>query len=193
MACRRTSLLVFAPLPVQTHQNFFLSSCHSFKTTISHRFTNHVGAAPQISTEGSSNTLRPTLFQRLHIRPTLFLNRSKSKTNSPSEDSSSPSGHPHEGGEGHTASFNAFSPPESFSAMIPSSLTVTPPAPPSKRQRSRESRALSGRPGSSYRETDEGPPPSPGLRIPAFLNQTKAGSSFSAGCLSALCFSHLLC
>jgi hypothetical protein len=177
VVCRRIFLLAFAPLPVYSHQNFSLSTRHFFKTTISPQFTDHVGAAPQDLSEEFQNAIRPSLFQRLRIRPTILLSRSKSRTRSPTEGSASPSGSSRQGSPGGRASPNVFAPPESFNAMIPSSLTVTPPAPPSKRQRSRESRTLSGRPGSAHREIDDGPPPSPGLRIPAFLNRTKAGSS----------------
>jgi hypothetical protein len=177
VVCRRIFVPAFAPLPVYFHQNFSLSTRHFFKTTISPQFTGHVGAAPQDLSEEFQNAIRPSLFQRLRIRPTILLSRSKSRTRSPTEESASPSGSSRQGIPGGRASPNVFALPESFSAMIPSSLTVTPPAPPSKRQRSRESRTLSGRPGSAHREIDDGPPASPGLRIPAFLNRTKAGSS----------------
>lgn len=189
VACKRIFPSAFIPLPVPLHQIYFLPTCHPFKTAISHRFTDHVGAAPQSSAEESLNAIRPSLFRRLSIRPTLLLSRSRSRSRSRSKSktrssfkgspSPSPAGSPHPADEDVTGRPNAFAPPESFNAMIPSSLTVTPPAPPSKRQRSRDSRPIFSRANSAFREVDDGPPPSPGLRIPAFLNHTKSGGSYS--------------
>ena len=179
--CRRSSLSLHAShiclcaFPLSPHLLSLLSARHSFKTTISHRFTDHVGAAPQNSSEASPTTIRPSLFQRLAIRPTLLLNRARSKTRSPARTPASLSSSPHLADEDPSNSVHVFAAAELFNNMIPSSLTVTPPAPPSKRQRFRESRPFSSRAGSSYREADDCPPPSPGLRIPAFLNQSKAG------------------
>ena len=150
---------------------------HSFKTTLSHLSTDHLGAAPQDSTEEPPNTIRLSLFQRLRIHPALRLSRSRSRGSARADDSPASSEAPSPSNEGSIPSPNVFAPPEPFSVMISSSLMVTPPAPPSKRQRSRESRTLSSRSASRCREADDGPPPSPGLRIPAFLTRTKAGWS----------------
>ncbi len=185
MACKKNPLSSLYPFAVQLQNICFLSTSHSFKTTISHRFTDHVGAAPQSSAEESLNTVHPSLFRRLSIRPTLLLNRSRSRSRSKTKtalsagrsSSPSPAGPHQPADEGATESPNVFASQESFNTMIPSSLTVTPPAPPSKRQRSRDSRPVFSRASSAYREVDDSPPPSPGLRIPAFLNHTKAGGS----------------
>ncbi len=185
MACRKNLLPAFTPLRAPLQKICFLSASHSFKTTISHRFTDHVGAAPQSLAEESLTTIHPSLFRRLKIRPSLLLDRSRSRSKSESKTRlsaresppPSPAGSPHPADEDVTGSPNVFVPQESFNTMNPSSLTVTPPAPPSKRQRSRDGRPIFSRASSTYREVDDGPPPSPGLRIPAFLNHTKAGGS----------------
>lgn len=145
-----------------------------FKTTILHKSTDLVGAVPQNSSGDFPSIIRPSLFQRLRIRPTLPLKRSKTKAILPAEAAADPPSGSPQGGEGCIAGLDVSAPAESLNTMIPSSLTVTPPAPPSKRQRSRDSRMAAGQPASTSHEVGDGPPPSPGLRMPAFLNQTKA-------------------
>ena len=153
----------------------------AFNTPVSRRFTDYVGAESQESSPGSQPPrLRVSLFERLHIRPPS--RRSKSRSGSESRDSSrSPFRGSRSSSKNRTQSLDA-APSVVQESLMPQSLAVgTPTLAPSKRQRSQDGRSLSDRPehpapsGSVAPGKNDEPVPSPTVRVPGYLNQSRLG------------------
>ncbi len=157
---------------------------HSFNTTVSRFFTDKSAgdASPDQASEESPVTTppplkRPSFLHRLHIhssgkkpKPPALTIRQTTSSSLPVRSSSKP-----RAGSSHSDAVTIAE----ITKIMPQSLSLgTPPQASNKRQRSRDSRKESSRPGSAGQTaspTDAERLAQRGIRLPAYLKKTKSG------------------